>query len=141
MTGWRLRYISGPQDIIEAINEIQQYAVFSSSSIAQHAAIEAFKIKSNLTGKYQIKRDVVKNGLNEVGIELSGAQGSYYVFFKAPKDLTDLEFTEKLLDHSLILVPGRAFSSRHGYVRLSYGAPIDVVKKGIAELQKIVRML
>ncbi len=141
MTGWRLGYISGPYDLIEAINELQQYAVFSSSSIAQHAAMEALKIKSDLLSKYQNKRDVVKQGLSDVGIQLSGAQGSYYAFFKAPNDLNDLEFSEKLLDHNLILVPGRALSSRHGYMRLSYGAPMARVRKGVEELQKVVRML
>ena len=141
MTGWRLGYISGPYDVIEAINELQQYAVFSSSSIAQHAGIEALALDSNFTRKYKKKRDLVRKGLKEVGIELLGSQGSYYAFFKAPNNLTDLEFVEKLLDHNLILVPGRAFSSRHGYVRLSYGASIKTVRKGINELQKVVRML
>lgn len=141
MTGWRLGYISGPHDVIEAINELQQYAVFSSSTIAQYAAIEAMNIKSNLTPKYKIKRDLVRKGLNEVGIELSGAQGSYYAFFKAPNDLNDLEFAEKLLDHNLIVVPGRALSSRHGYIRLSYGTDVETVKKGIKALQKVVKIL
>jgi aspartate aminotransferase len=44
MTGWRLGYICGPFDVIEGINELQQYSVFSSSSIAQHAALEALEL-------------------------------------------------------------------------------------------------
>jgi aspartate/methionine/tyrosine aminotransferase len=141
MTGWRLGYISGPYEVVEAINELQQYAVFSSSSIAQHAAIEALKIKTNLVPKYKKKRDIVIKELAKCGIDVSSASGSYYVFFKAPNNLTDLEFTEKLLDHNVVLVPGRAFSSRHGYVRLSYGASIEVVKKGLSEIQKSILML
>lgn len=139
MTGWRLGYISGPADILNAINELQQYSVFSSSSIAQHAAIEALNLKINLVDRYRIKRDLVTKGLHDAGVYINGAQGSYYVFFKTPKGISDLKFAKELLDHNLILVPGRAFTSMPGYMRLSYGAPIDTVKQGVDELSKVIR--
>jgi len=63
------------------------------------------------------------------------------VFFKAPNDMTDIEFCELLLEYKLILVPGRAFSSRHGYVRLSYGAKLSEVKKGLEILTNVINML
>lgn len=141
MTGWRLGYITGPVDVINAINELQQYAIFSSSSIAQHAALEALNTPTNLVDKYRRKRDLVSAALRDCGIDLLGANGSYYAFFKAPNNLTDLEFSEILLDHNLILIPGRAFSSRHGYIRLSYGANYDTVKNGIDVLSSVISML
>lgn len=141
MTGWRLGYISGPIDVIDAINELQQYSVFSSSSIAQHAALEAIKTVHDVKNKYLKKRNVVLKGLKDAGLKITGAQGSYYVFFKAPNDMTDLEFAEIALKHSLIIIPGRAFSSRHGFVRLSYGAPLDTVKKGTKVITDIINML
>lgn len=141
MTGWRLGYISGPADVVEAINELQQYAVFSSSSIAQHAALEAIKNEHKVLEKYRRKRDFAVENLRKLGLEIRGASGSYYVFFRAPRDMTDLEFTELALDHNLILVPGRAFSSRHGYVRLSYGAPFETVEAGIKSIGNIIDML
>lgn len=142
MTGWRLGYISGPYDIIEAINELQQYAVFSSSAIAQHAGLEALAMEDyNLVPKYKKKRNFVIKELEKAGVEVMGAQGSYYVFFKAPSGLTDLEFAEKLLSHNLILVPGRAMSKKHNYMRLSYGAPMETVKTGVKELIKVINMV
>lgn len=141
MTGWRLGYISGPIDVIDAINELQQYSVFSSSSIAQHAALEAIKSIHDVKHKYAKKREMVLEYLNKCGMEITGAQGAYYVFFKAPNDLTDLEFTDLALKHNLIIIPGRAFSSRHGFVRLSYGAPIDEVEKGMKVVCDIINML
>ena len=142
MTGWRLGYISGPSDVIDAINELQQYAIFSSSSIAQHAALEALhNPTTHLVDKYRKKRDLVVSRLNEVGVEVMGAEGAYYVFFKAPNNLTDLEFSEKLLEHNLILVPGRAFSSRHGYIRISFGTDIETLQKGLDVLCYVISML
>lgn len=141
MTGWRLGYISGPIDVIEAINELQQYVVFSSSSIAQHAALEAIKSVHPVRDKYLVKRNHVIRSLRDSGIEVAGADGSYYVFFKAPCDMTDLEFAELALKHNLILIPGRAFSSRHGFIRLSYGAPLEVVESGTKVIADIINML
>lgn len=141
MTGWRLGYITGPYDVIEAINELQQYAIFSSSAIAQHAALEAINQKSDLTKNYIKKRDIAVSALKESNIDIMGAQGSYYIFFKAPNNLTDLELNDKLLDHEVITVPGRAFSSRHGYIRISYGTDMTTLKEGMKRLKKVLSMV
>ena len=81
----------------------------------------------------------VKKALHEMGYEVHGMQGAYYSFFKAPGDIADVDFVEKLADHNLILVPGRAFSRLQGFVRLSYGAEIQEVQKGLAILAKVTK--
>lgn len=138
MTGWRLGYISGPEEVIDAINELQQYTVMSSSSIAQHAALAALKNRQPLSDKYKKKRDMLIPGLREIGFEVKGAEGAFFAFVKAPHDLTDIEFVDKATEHGLIIVPGRAFSQLHGYVRISYGANIHTVARGIEALRKTV---
>jgi aspartate/methionine/tyrosine aminotransferase len=137
MTGWRLGYMTGPLEIIEAINELLQYIVFSSSSIAQHAAVAALKQRPNITDKYRVKRDLLIKGLKNQGYEIHGAQGAYYVFVQAPNDMTDIDFVDIAAEHNLIILPGRAFSSRHGYVRISYGAATQEIEKGIEILNII----
>lgn len=141
MTGWRLGYISGPAEIINAINELQQYTVMSSSSIAQHAALAGLKNRRPLSEKYRKKRDMLIPSLQEMGFEVLGAEGAFYAFVKAPNDLTDIEFVDRATEHNLIIVPGRAFSQLHGYVRLSYGANLATVARGIEALRKTVEDL
>lgn len=141
MTGWRIGYISGPFEIIEAINELQQYTVFATSSIAQYAAIAALAQRPQINGKYKVKRDIVKKALRDMGYAVNGMQGAFYSFFKAPNDITDLDFVEKLAEHNLIVVPGRAFSRLHGFVRLSYGASVQEVEKGLKILQEVTTEL
>ena len=142
MTGWRLGYIAGPQEVIDAVNQLQQYIVFSSSSIAQHAAIEALRqpITTDYK-KYRAKRDLVVRRLKEMGLAVHGGQGAYYIFFQAPYGLTDLEFVEKAAERNVLLVPGRAFSSRHGYIRLSYGASIEQLQKGLDIIEQLIKDL
>ncbi|MGH7142342.1 MAG: pyridoxal phosphate-dependent aminotransferase [Candidatus Saccharimonadales bacterium] len=142
MTGWRLGYISGPQEIINAINELLQYVVMSSSSIAQHAALAALKNKhENLIEKYRKKRDFVVRELSKCGYNIQGAQGAYYVFVKAPHNLTDTEFVDKATQKGLIVVPGRAFSQLHGFIRISYGADMPTLERGIRIIEEITKEL
>lgn len=140
MTGWRLGYIAGPKDVIESINELLQYVVFSSSSIAQHAALAALKHRPDLVSKYKQKRDFLVSGLRKLDYVINGGQGAYYLFVQAPGGLTDIEFSELAAEYDLIIVPGRAFSSRHGYVRLSYGAPMEQLEKALEVLDNITKL-
>jgi len=142
MTGWRLGYITGPQEIIDAINELQQYVVMSSSSIAQHAAVAALKHKpKHLVDKYKAKRNLVQSRLTKLGYKLAGAQGAYYAFLKAPHNLTDVEFVNKATDYGLILVAGRAFSQLHGFIRISYGTDIETLRRGLDIIERITKDL
>jgi aspartate/methionine/tyrosine aminotransferase len=137
MTGWRIGYIHGPQDIIDAINEFQQYVVMSSSSIAQHAALEAIKHPPNLLRKYYVKRNLLSSTLDDLGLPCNGLEGAYYAFLKAPHNMSDLEFVERCSEHNLIVVPGRAFSKLLGFFRISYGADLKTLKRGLAVIKDI----
>lgn len=139
MTGWRAGYIAGPEEIIDAINELQQYTIMSSSSIAQHAALAALKERPHITEKYKQKRDLVKASLLRMGYEVHGMQGAYYAFIKAPADLPDVDFVNRATDHNLILVPGRAFSRLSGFVRISYGADLTSLEKGMKALGRLTK--
>jgi len=140
MTGWRLGYIAGPQEIIDAINQLQQYVVMSSSSIAQHAGLSAMEHRPQLTVKYKQKHDFLVKELQAMGYVIHGAQGAFYIFVKAPHDLTDVEFADRASDYGLILVPGRAFSRLHGYVRLSYGTDMETLERAVKALAKITAL-
>jgi aspartate/methionine/tyrosine aminotransferase len=137
MTGWRLGYIQGPQPLIDHINSLQQYAIFSSSSIAQYAALAALSQPTLPRDSYVQKRQLINTELRALGYDVQGNDGAYYTFFKVPNGQTDLEFIDKAADHNLLLLPGRAFSQEENYVRLSYGGRIEDVEQGLAIIKKI----
>lgn len=143
MTGWRVGYVAGPRQVIDAINELQQYVVMSSSSIAQHAAMAALQQKpsAELVKKYHNKRDLIEKTLKSTGYQVHGAQGAFYAFVRAPRDMTDIEFVDRATEHGLVVVPGRAFSRLHGYFRISYGADEETIEKGLDVINKIASEL
>lgn len=138
MTGWRLGYICAPLEIINAINSLQQYVVMSSSSIAQHAALAALHHRPDLTEKYKEKRDFVLEQLKRLGLHIQGAEGAFFAFVKTPNDMTDVDFVDRAARHNLIVVPGRAFSNMHGFFRISYGATMHDLKRGMEALKKVI---
>ncbi len=139
MTGWRIGYITAPSEIIDAINELQQYVVMSSSSIAQHAALAALNHRPQLVEKYRKKRDFILPRLKQMGFKVGGSQGAFYTFVQTPNNMLDIEFVQRASEYNLILVPGRAFSNLHGFVRLSYGTDMHTLESGMNALEQTVK--
>lgn len=137
MTGWRMGYVAGPTEIIQAINQLLQYVVFSSTSISQYAALEALSRPAPSRTSYAEKRRVILDELRRAGLTVHGSDGAYYTYFEVPKGMTDMEFIEQAVARNLILIPGRAFSQQETFVRLSYGGSIEEVKKGLDIISNI----
>lgn len=131
MTGWRIGYIHAPQEFINAINELLQYTVFSSSSIAQHAALAALKRKPlRITSEYRQKREMAKRMLGKV-FSVHGCQGAYYAYVKLPTNITDMNFVARARRKGVIILPGSAFSKRKDYIRITYTAPNKKLTDGL----------
>jgi aspartate aminotransferase/aminotransferase len=138
MTGWRLGYMTGPEKIIETINNLIQYIVFSSNSISQVAALKALELDpSEMIKKYAEKRRYIIDELSD-HYEINGAQGAYYFFLKVPPKYKDAyEFCQEASKNKLMILPGSAFSQNNSYFRISYGAPMKDVKRGVEILKKL----
>ena len=141
MTGWRMGYVAGPREIIEALNQLLQYTVFSSSSVAQYAALEAVKHPPVIPRSYWEKRAMIKDALKESGYTIHGSDGAYYTFFETQKGQSDMDFTAQAAKKDLLLLPGRAFSKKEKFVRLSYGGSIEDVRKGLAIITDITKQV
>lgn len=138
MTGWRIGYMSGPDALIEAINVLQQYIVFSSSSISQHAALAAIRRPVGVSKSYIRKNMLVRNILHQAGYILNGASGAYYAFLQLPSHIADTDFTDLAYCHNVLLIPGKAFSVRRDFVRLAYGAiPYKELEKAVQIISKL----
>lgn len=135
MTGWRVGYMAGPREVIEAVNQLQQYTVFSNSSISEKAALAALRHSPiRLTRKYHNKRDLVVKYLDGA-YEMYGSSGAFYAFVPVPAGMTDLEFCAAALKHNVIILPSRAFSNRRDYVRIAFAANHSTLVKGLKILR------
>lgn len=141
MTGWRMGYVAGPREVIDAINQLQQYTVFSSSSIAQKAALAALKQSpKKLTTKYQAKRDTAVKYLEPV-FDIYGAQGAFYIYVGLPEGIDDMTFAAAASQHGVIVLPSRAFSTHTDHIRIAYAANHVQLVKGLKRVRLTLKSL
>ncbi len=153
MTGWRIGYAAGPEDIIKAIRKIQSQSTSNPSSISQAAAVEALNGTQGFIKKrsnaFKQRRDFVVKSLNSIkGISCLTPNGAFYVFpsckgllNKKTKLKTDTDFVQKLLEKSNVaVVQGSAFGL-DGYFRISYATSMKNLKKAMERIKSFCESL
>ncbi len=136
MTGWRLGFVHGPPDVIDAMVKLQQYTFVCAPQPVQWAGAVAMDV--DVTGHiedYRRKRDLLADGLAGL-YEFEKPGGAFYLFAKAPWG-TASEFVARAIENSLLIIPGNIFSHRDTHFRLSYAADDEVIRRGIDVLQEL----
>ncbi|MDA0995345.1 MAG: pyridoxal phosphate-dependent aminotransferase [Proteobacteria bacterium] len=151
MTGWRVGYAGGAEDLIQAMGKIQSQSTTNTSSISQAAAVEALNgvqdfIKPR-SDAFKKRRDFVVQKLNTIkGLSCKNPQGAFYVFPNCKncigkKDkmgkqiLNDTDFVTSLLENTgVAVVQGSAFGSE-GYFRISYATSMDNLVKALDKIE------
>ncbi|MBR2279260.1 MAG: aminotransferase class I/II-fold pyridoxal phosphate-dependent enzyme [Eubacterium sp.] len=148
MTGWRLGYALGPEPIIKQMTKLHQFAIMSSPTNSQYAAIDALKngdadIK-RMKQDYDMRRRFTVKGFRDIGLECFEPKGAFYMFpcIKST-GLSSEEFCERLIKAKRVaVVPGNAFGdSGEGFIRVSYCYSIDNIKEAIRRIGEFVEEL
>lgn len=148
MTGWRLGFILGNNELIKAMTKVHQYAIMSAPTSAQYAAIEALKngeasVKT-MVSKYNDRRKVITDGFNKLGLTCFSPKGAFYIFPSIKcTNMTSNEFCERLLkEQKLALVPGTAFGNcGEGFVRVSYAYSVEQINEALSRLKAFMETL
>ena len=159
MTGWRLGWMLGPQELMDMASAVQSHLTSHPSSITQRAAIFALEndptvetTVDEMVGIFRQRRDAMVGGLAAIdGMVCPQPEGAFYVFPDVrglfgrplgPKGMSvnsSAELSAYLLDEALVVtVPGEAFGMP-GFVRFSYALAMDQLEEGIARLTTALR--
>lgn len=148
MTGWRLGYACGPEPIMKQILKIHQYAIMCAPTTSQYAAIAAMTVCDDAVEKmleeYDIRRRLMVDGFNELGLTCREPKGAFYAFPSVAKTgLTSDEFCEKLLySKHVAIVPGTAFGAGgEGFVRASYCYSTDHITTALEKIGEFLKEL
>ncbi len=156
MTGWRIGYAAGPEEVVRAMGTVQSQSTSNPTSISQKAAIAALKegapfIQTMIEIFHQRRRFMVDR-LNRIpGIRCPRPAGSFYLFpniqeilgkkYKGSEILSSVDLATFLLEEGgVTTIPGVAFGAE-GYLRISYAAPEDVLAKGLEKIDQAIRLL
>jgi len=156
MTGWRIGYAAGPEEIIKGMSKIQGHSTSNPNSIAQKASVEALNGKQDaieeMRKAFDERRKYMVKSLNEIeGISCLTPAGAFYAFPNVSKILERvIEYNGKKISNSfdlsnfilkeaeVALIPGSAFEAE-GYLRLSYAASLEDIKDGLNRIEKILK--
>ena len=154
MTGWRVGWMIGPNDIVKAATNLQSHATSNVSNVAQIAALAAvsgdLKAVEEMKVAFDRRRILITKMLNEIeGINCPEPEGAFYVYpsvknllgktFRGKTPTTSAELATLILDEvEVAVVPGEAFGTP-GYIRLSYALGDDDLVEGISRMQDLLR--
>ena len=148
MTGWRLGFAVGPRELIGPMTKLHQYAIMSAPTTAQYAATEALHNGDGdieyMRDQYDMRRRLIVDGLNRIGLPCFEPEGAFYVFPSLAKTGMDSEtFCERLLQEERVaVVPGSAFGDcGEGFVRISYCYSIKHITEALRRMERFVNRL
>ena len=148
MTGWRLGYACGPENIISQMTKIHQFAIMCAPTTSQYAAVSALKKGDEDVEKmrqsYNQRRRFLMNEFKEMGIPCFEPFGAFYVFPNISRyGMTSDEFATKLLEvEKVAVVPGTAFGdSGEGFVRISYAYSLERLKEALDRIKHFLSTL
>jgi aspartate aminotransferase len=153
MTGWRVGWLLGPQDVVKAATNLQSHATSNVSNVAQRATVAALNgdlsAVAEMKGAFDRRRRTIVAMLNEIdGVTCPEPKGAFYAYpsvkgllgreIDGVTPATSAELAELLLDKAEVAaVPGEAFGSP-GYLRFSYALGDDDLVEGITRVQKLL---
>ncbi len=156
MTGWRIGYAAGPEEIISAMNKVQSQSTSNPTSIAQKAAVEALTGPQDfipiMVAEFDKRRRYIVERLNKINsISCRMPQGAFYVFpnvarlygksYNGKKIKGSSELASYLLEKAqAAVVPGDAFGA-DDYIRFSYAASLDAIRKGLDRIEDAINTL
>ena len=146
MTGYRLGYACGPEDIIDAMMKIHQYGIMSAPTLAQAAGVEAMDFGdadvARMRREYMRRRDFLVGALNSLGLRTIMPKGAFYIFPDVRSTgMSSEEFALTLLKkHGVACVPGGAFGRcGEGYVRMSYATSLEKIRIAVERIAAMLR--
>jgi len=145
MTGWRIGYLAGPDDIVKRISVLQSHSTSNPASISQKGALAALSTKekeiAKMRDEFQSRRDLLMKRLDKISKMIyTKPLGAFYIYcnirgFGMPAG----EFAKKLLEEKHVaVIPGEAFGSG-SHVRLSFATSKDRINEGMDRIESWAR--
>ena len=148
VNGWRLGYACGPEEIIQQMTKIHQFAIMCAPTTSQYAAVDALKNGDEdvamMRDAYDKRRRYVLHELRDMGLTCFEPYGAFYVFPCIKEfGMSSEDFATKLLqEEKVAIVPGTAFGdSGEGFLRISYAYSLENLKEALGRLRRFVTKL
>ena len=156
MTGWRIGYTAGAEEIVSAMSNIQSQSTSNPTSISQKASVEALigpqeEVKK-MVSAFTERRNYIVDRLNEIsGVSCFKPTGAFYVFpnfseyygrsYQGKKINNSTELADYFLEAAKVaVVPGVEFGA-DPFERLSFATSMQDIQEGIDRIEEALKKL
>ena len=156
MTGWRIGYAAGPEEIIAAMSNIQSQSTSNPNSIAQKATTEALvgpqEAVAKMVAAFLERRNYIVDRLNELpDVSCYKPAGAFYVFpnfssyygrsYQGKRISNSTQLADFFLDVARVaVVPGVEFGA-DPFERLSFATSMEDIQEGLDRIEEALRQL
>lgn len=150
MTGWRIGYAAGPEELIKAMVKVQEQSTSGACSISQAAAAAALsgpqQCVEEMRLEYKRRHDYLIEALNAIeGVSCPSCDGAFYAFpsfdevlDRLPDIRDDIELATWMMEHAgVAMVPGTPFGAP-GRLRLSFATSMENLQTCVARIKRAV---
>lgn len=149
MTGWRLGYLAGPEELITNLPKLQENIAACAPLPSQYAAITALSgtdiSSEHMREGYELRRNVLVEGINSIDkLSCKYPKGTFYAMVNIKKTgLKSEEFAYALLQAvQVAVVPGITYGeASEGYVRIAYTMHEDKIREGLRRIKQFIDTL
>ena len=142
MTGWRMGWITGPPELMEAVKTCQTSAATHIPTFLMPAGEVALQLEDEtkeMAESFAMRRTVMHEGVNKLpGIRAPEPEGAFYILADVSgTGMTDIEFADRALAKARVqVIPGSLMQGGEGLIRLSYATSLENIEEGIERLSR-----
>ncbi len=147
MTGWRIGWACGNKDLIAGLAKVKSNidsGIFSAIQIAGITALDSDdKYVQNMREFYQMRRDILVEGLDSLGWKVKKPKATFYIWTKIPGKIDSITFSRRLLEKAdIIATPGVGFGGQgEGYIRFALTVNKERIKEAVQRLKKVWQLV
>lgn len=145
MTGWRLGWILGEREMIQAAHLLHGYVTTCASTITQKASLvawtaEAIEARRQIRATFHERRDHLLTELRQADFRCVTPDGAFYTMVDIRNYGSSLSVAEALLNGGVVTIPGNAFGSEaEGFLRVSFCADLPVLTEGVKRMRATLK--
>jgi LL-diaminopimelate aminotransferase len=143
MTGWRIGFAVGNAALIEGLGLIKTNVDSGVFQAVQEAGIAALKgdqgVVEEMRRIYQERRDILIQGLKELGLNCDSPSATFYLWVEVPKGYTSASLTARILEETgVVVTPGNGFGAAgEGYIRFSLTVDTGRLKEAVERISRM----
>jgi LL-diaminopimelate aminotransferase len=143
MTGWRLGFAVGNEDLIKGLGKVKSNIDSGAFDAIQKAGITALtgsqQCVSDMNRIYEKRRDALLKGLQGIGLDVKPPKATFYVWAPVPNGYDSMGFSQLLLEEAgIVATPGVGFGQHgEGYIRFALTQSVDRINEAVARMEKL----